>query len=57
MTDVKMSRADLIDMNKARVEACIEDYRQELLAYAVWVDGWRKREAERVARENQSEAA
>jgi hypothetical protein len=57
MTDVKTTRADLIDMHKARVEACMEDYRQELLAYAVWVDGWRKREAERVARENKSRAA
>jgi hypothetical protein len=44
--DVKTSRADLIDMHKARVEACIEDYRKSILAYAEWMDAWRKRQKE-----------
>lgn len=39
----KRSRADLIAMHKARVEACFEDYRQAALAYAEWMDGYRKR--------------
>ena len=25
------------------VEACFEDYRKALLAYAEWMDAWRKR--------------
>lgn len=39
----KRSRADLIDMHKARVEACFEDYRQAALAYAEWMDDFRRR--------------
>lgn len=39
----KRTRADLIDMHKARVEACFEDYRLSLLAYAEWMDDFRKR--------------
>lgn len=38
-----MSRADLIDLHKRRVEACIEDYRQSILAYAEFMDDFRKR--------------
>lgn len=30
----KLSRADLIDLHKARVEACLEDYRQGVLQFA-----------------------
>lgn len=40
---VKMSRADLIDMHKARVEDCYEQYRLSLLAYAEWMDDFRRR--------------
>lgn len=39
----KRSRADLIDMHKARVEDCFEDYRKSVLAYAEWMDDFRKR--------------
>lgn len=39
----RVPRADLIDMHKARVEACFEDYRQGLLDYAVFMDEFRKR--------------
>lgn len=42
------SRADIIDMHKARVEECIEAYRTGLLAYAEWLAAWcaRKQRAE-----------
>jgi hypothetical protein len=38
-------RADAIDLAKRRVEECLEDYRKELLAYAVWLEGYRARQA------------
>jgi hypothetical protein len=44
MSSDKMTRADLIDLHKRRVEACLEDYRLELLAYAEFMDDWRKRQ-------------
>lgn len=54
MSEPKMTRADLIDMHKARVEDCMEEYRKALLAYAEWMDAWRKREAARVAHETEA---
>lgn len=47
----KRTRADIIDMHKARVEACFEDYRLAVLAYAEWMAAWRERQ--RVARETE----
>jgi hypothetical protein len=41
-----IERADEADRQKRVVESCIEDYRQSLLAYAVWLEGWRKRQRE-----------
>lgn len=40
---VKLSRADEIDLAKRRTEAALEDYRLALLAYAEWMDAYRKR--------------
>lgn len=42
-----MNRADEIELAKRRVEDCFEDYRKALLAYAEWVDAYRKRQAEK----------
>lgn len=41
-----MTRADEIDLAKRRVEACFEDYRLELIRYAKFMDGLRKRRAQ-----------
>lgn len=40
---MKQSRADEIDMHKARVEECFEEYRSAVLAYAEWMAAWRER--------------
>ncbi len=44
MTQTLTERCDEIDLAKKRVDSCFEDYRQAVLAYAAWMDGWRKRQ-------------
>lgn len=39
----KRTRADIIEMRKAIIEDLFEDYRQSLLAYAEWMEDFRKR--------------
>lgn len=48
----KRTRADLIDMHKARVEACFEDYRLAVLAYAEWMANFHKRMDEKSTKDD-----
>lgn len=53
----KRTRADLIDMHKARVEACFEDYRLAVLAYAEWMANFHKRMDEKSSKDDEKGTA